>query len=603
MKQTNMHCYLTKLFKSRSQGCFSRISALVLALSIILGLFDWCSFNCYPDNRNRAFNTPVGKKYHSEIWWKAKVEDDNESPDTRLAAIDSLSRYTTLSTGMLLTKGKLLKETGDMVQAAELYGKIIDEHPNDLDEKKLLDLKIDYLYMLQSIGRNSTVLKRAHEFLSQPISDSLLHLELPIRMFMVNGALTSGRLNIARQYLDEAAVFCKTLKGKVNKKSLNYATNQALKGEILYAIHSSNFERALHLVDSARSIFPSESKENFLDMCAPIVYDGMGEKKYAEELYRKTLSLSLTPDIYLANLNNFANFLINNSKPDEALDLIDSNIEQPQWIRKHPTFIRLMAIKGDALGLMGDYKQAYEYLSEYKAAMDSIYAQERQDDALLGIEQLKINNKFEEEKRHSHSLTVGLWVVVWLAVLLVVVGIAMSVRMRSMNENLKKVREELLAIDTRHQEKLNASVEKIERQQRELVGKELQMAKMSGAIAHIKEVISDSDMADPEKLSSMKSALRDFSADKDVWEMFRIYFEMTHPDFIRNLYRVCPEITPKEIRMCAFVLMNLTTKEIANITRRVPRSVETMKYRLSKKLGLPSGETLNKYLESLSVGE
>lgn len=546
----------------------------------------------------KSTNNPESKT-HSKIWWKTIAMDAGESPDMRITAFDSLSKYQRLTPELLLIKGELLKETGDMVQAADIYSGIIDGDHTGIDAKRMMELKIDYLYMLQSIGRNSVVLRRAHEFLSEPVADSLIHLQAPVRMFMVNGAIVSGRLGIARQYLDDAVEFRKGLVGKSSPEALKYASDQILKGEIMYAIHKGNFEDALHLVDSARSVFSAESKLNFLDMCAPIVYDGMGEKEYAEQLYRKSLEQPNSPDVYISNLNNFANFLIANGKPDEALALINQKVDQPGWMRRHPSYIRLMGIKGEALGKTHDFEEGFRYLLEYRTAMDSIYEAERQDDALLGIEQLKISNKFDSERKHADTLMMMLWIALALVVASTILVFFLLTQRRTLRKRVAHAESELSDIVTRHEKKMEASAEKIEVQQRELVGKELQMAQMSGAIAHMKDLLSDSSIDDSNRLNAMKTELREFSADKDVWEMFRVYFELTHPDFIRNLYEVCPDITQKEIRMCAFVLMNLTTKEIANITRRAPRSVETMKYRLSRKLGLTGGETLYKYLESL----
>ncbi len=85
----------------------------------------------------------------------------------------------------------------------------------------------------------------------------------------------------------------------------------------------------------------------------------------------------------------------------------------------------------------------------------------------------------------------------------------------------------------------------------------------------------------------------------NMWEMFKTYFEQTHQNFFKSLYRAHPDLSPNEVRMCAYIMLNLTTKEIANITNRSPRTVETVKYRLHKKLGLEE-ETTSAYLNRIA---
>lgn len=53
--------------------------------------------------------------------------------------------------------------------------------------------------------------------------------------------------------------------------------------------------------------------------------------------------------------------------------------------------------------------------------------------------------------------------------------------------------------------------------------------------------------------------------------------------------------------MCAYIFMNLGTKEIATMTNRSTRTVETVKYRLNKKLSPPDGISLGDYLRSLDT--
>ena len=88
------------------------------------------------------------------------------------------------------------------------------------------------------------------------------------------------------------------------------------------------------------------------------------------------------------------------------------------------------------------------------------------------------------------------------------------------------------------------------------------------------------------------------ASDKD-WEVFKSYFAEVHNDFDQKLKTLYPEISEKEIRLAAFLRMNLTTKEIAATLNVLPDSILKSKYRLKKKLGLSKTVDFNTYLNNL----
>jgi DNA-binding NarL/FixJ family response regulator len=88
------------------------------------------------------------------------------------------------------------------------------------------------------------------------------------------------------------------------------------------------------------------------------------------------------------------------------------------------------------------------------------------------------------------------------------------------------------------------------------------------------------------------------ASDKD-WETFKTYFSEVHNDFDAKLKTLCTHISEKEIRLAAFLRMNLTTKEIATTMNVLPDSILKSKYRLKKKLGLEKETDLTSFLNTL----
>lgn len=80
------------------------------------------------------------------------------------------------------------------------------------------------------------------------------------------------------------------------------------------------------------------------------------------------------------------------------------------------------------------------------------------------------------------------------------------------------------------------------------------------------------------------------------WEQFEIYFDQVHKNFLQNLRSSYPELTPKDQKLCAYLRMNLTTKEIAPLMNISVRGVEISRYRLRKKLQLETDTNLTDFI-------
>ncbi len=75
-------------------------------------------------------------------------------------------------------------------------------------------------------------------------------------------------------------------------------------------------------------------------------------------------------------------------------------------------------------------------------------------------------------------------------------------------------------------------------------------------------------------------------ADNDSWKEFELRFNQVHSDFYHNLRKLYPGLSPAEEKLCAFLRLNMSSKEIAAITQQSIKSVEVARARLRKKLSL-----------------
>jgi DNA-binding CsgD family transcriptional regulator len=79
--------------------------------------------------------------------------------------------------------------------------------------------------------------------------------------------------------------------------------------------------------------------------------------------------------------------------------------------------------------------------------------------------------------------------------------------------------------------------------------------------------------------------------DNDVWEEFEIRFNQVYNDFYERLMNRFPNISSNDRKLCAFLRLNMSSKEICAITRQSPNSLNVARARLRKKLGLDNSET------------
>ena len=83
---------------------------------------------------------------------------------------------------------------------------------------------------------------------------------------------------------------------------------------------------------------------------------------------------------------------------------------------------------------------------------------------------------------------------------------------------------------------------------------------------------------------------------EDEWQLFEYNFNQVHEEFFNQLKSKFPKLTHKDLKICAYIKMNLLTKEIAPLMNVSIRGLETHRYRLKRKLNLGNDKSLVDYL-------
>ncbi|MCB0497682.1 MAG: hypothetical protein KDC79_16180 [Cyclobacteriaceae bacterium] len=93
----------------------------------------------------------------------------------------------------------------------------------------------------------------------------------------------------------------------------------------------------------------------------------------------------------------------------------------------------------------------------------------------------------------------------------------------------------------------------------------------------------------------IKNIEKNIETDGD-WDSFQIHFDKVHGDFSKRIQQEFPSLTPQDIKLSAYLRLNLSTKEIANLLNISVRGVEIARYRLRKKLNLERSQNLTEFI-------
>ncbi len=143
-------------------------------------------------------------------------------------------------------------------------------------------------------------------------------------------------------------------------------------------------------------------------------------------------------------------------------------------------------------------------------------------------------------------------------------------------------------------------IQDVDAKNKELAVSTMSLIKKDELLALIKEDLNkSSDEKSSSNLKSLVSTInRSFSKD-DSWNVFKEAFDNADKDFLKKIKMAHPSLTPNDLRLCAYLRLNLTSKEIAPLLIISVRSVEIKRYRLRKKMELLHENGLVEYILSI----
>ncbi len=192
-------------------------------------------------------------------------------------------------------------------------------------------------------------------------------------------------------------------------------------------------------------------------------------------------------------------------------------------------------------------------------------------------------------------------------VLIVVILIYVQLRFRSIEAEKRKLEklviertaELKLEIEERQRVESEKMQLKVDHLKRELVSKSVHATEkqeiMNNLFTELKEIQKMDANAMRQRFNRIIQHFKEMFKSGQDWDEFEKWFTEVHTDFFININQKYPELSPREVKVCALLRLNLVTKDIAALLNLQLNTVDIYRHRIRKKLGLTQETNLNQY--------
>jgi hypothetical protein len=295
----------------------------------------------------------------------------------------------------------------------------------------------------------------------------------------------------------------------------------------------------------------------------------------AKELYVSipqripNVNLEISHTLYSMGMNNKAIEYIQQS-------LSDVNIDQPQKLGYFKLLEKIYTDKGSINNLLS-IKDSIIFYNE-----DPLTKQQENEFNIL--ENLILVSEKQNDLRLSEAKTNRIILVSILSSSILLL-ILLSLKF---NNDLQREKNRRLNLE---KDKIN---EQLKLKKRELFSKVNFISQRNDYINSLKDKL-DGDLTNNENLRNVKREIRNISSSEKAYEEFDKMFSQVYPEFYKKLNNTA-KLSQTDLRLASYIKMNHTNYEIARISGISIRSVESQRYRLSKRLKLEKGQDLNNFI-------
>jgi tetratricopeptide (TPR) repeat protein len=225
----------------------------------------------------------------------------------------------------------------------------------------------------------------------------------------------------------------------------------------------------------------------------------------------------------------------------------------------------------------GDIEDAYQYtIIEYE--MKDTLQIEKSLTRLSQLEMIYKTEKLNRDQKHKQQIRNY----IYLITAIVVVALFLLIIVVLVARHRIKVRNAIIAKKQLENE--------LEMKNKELASNVMVLMRKNEILSEIADNLME--ISDEAVRDEIKSAIQRIAGklqktdDNKLWEEFEIRFKQVHHNFYDKLNSQFPNLSPNEQKLCAFLRLNMTTKEISELTGQRTGTLEIARSRLRKKLGI-----------------
>ncbi len=547
----------------------------------------------------------VGVDNIKNDYFRTRLKDQNLERTERIKAIDSLIKYSDGDNifSLYIDKAQLLYDEGDYIGCVEVYESLRDKIPVDSLEMRLfVDSEIGMTKFALSNFRGA--LESIYKALQTPKPDSLRYIDQRAYSLLSDFYMTVGHYPLAKKYIDLGLEDLASIPESSNFPKIE---RERLLG-VWYRTLASHLLAIGETDEAYAQLKKAEQYPARVDgvMTRYLVYAEIarrkGEINMAEDYLSKALNMETDNFNKGFVLLDYMNLLLENGKADEAFKLAADHQDIVNKVLGSPIEPDYMEVIGRYYADKGNLQKEVETLQRIITAKDSLYQ------ATVMWEMEELSAQYENDKkdhliasleRENHK---KLWLILVVSVAGVTVGIIafyLLKRHRKTKKDVEALGTQILTQESQHKEELRESTDTLTMRNQELSAMTMYMARLKDALDKIKGVTESRRISEVEKIASISTIVKDLAGQENIWDVFRAYFESVNQSFFNNLYSAHPDLTHGEIRMCAFILMGLSNKEIAALTNRSVRTIEVVKHNIRKKFDI--AEPTESYLRRLAA--
>ena len=284
-----------------------------------------------------------------------------------------------------------------------------------------------------------------------------------------------------------------------------------------------------------------------------------------------------------------------------AINKADSAIILAQDINGVASIAEAYHLKSLAYKGLNDYKQAYAMLAAYTVIHDTLMQSENiqqissmlsTHDALAKKEIIAFQERIiEQTKKYNNLLLTSITVIILFAIFLFIFVLYNKRQQYKKMDNEKQI----ILLEKAVLEK------EVEQKNRDLIYSAKMILDKENVIKTMVRSVKEIHKKDSVSQSDIKRTIIGLgkSLNDGGWKEFELRFITAYPEFNHRLQYLFPELSPTEWKLCTFLKLKLTTKQIAEMMHIAPSSVDVSRSRLRKKMNLKRGEKLVEFIASL----